>query len=108
MARDKMVLEEDKFFLAVHGQIRTSVEQDYVIDNMLVKCDSLGACLWSDEERAGVEAADYDAGTCPDYLPPAFDRFLSKALAANSSIVISNEWLQRPSSEVGLLNILGA
>jgi hypothetical protein len=108
MARDKMVLEEDKFFLAVHGQIRTSVEQDYVIDNMLVKCDSLGACLWSDEERAIVEAADHDAGTCPDYLLPAFDRFLSKALVANSSIVISNEWLQRPSSEVGLLNILGA
>jgi hypothetical protein len=106
MAMDKKVLEEDKFYLALHGQIRTRDDQDYIIDNMLVKCDSLGACLWSDEERASVKAADHDAGTCPDYLLPAFDRFLSKALVAKSNIVISNEWLNRPSSEVGMLNIL--
>ena len=55
---DKKVLEEDKFYLALHGQIRTRKGQDYVIDNMLVECDSLGACVWSDEERASVKAAD--------------------------------------------------
>jgi hypothetical protein len=106
MAMDKKVLEEDKFFLALHGQTRTRDDQDYIIDNMLVLCDRLGACLWSDEERANVQAADHDAGTCPDYLLPAFDRFQLKALANNSNIVISNEWLNRPSSEVGLSNIL--
>ena len=107
MAMDKKVLEEDKFFLALHGQIRTEDDQDYIIDNMLVLCDPLGACIWSDIERTNVKAADHDAGTCPDYLLPAFDKFQLKALAAKSNIVISNEWLNRPSSEVGLLNILG-
>ena len=106
MAMDKKVLEEDKFYLALHGQIRTRKGQDYVIDNMLVECDSLGACVWSDEERNDVKAADEDAGTCPDYLPQVIDKFLSKAIAAKSNIVISNEWLNRPSSEVGLLNLL--
>jgi len=43
---------------------------------------------------------------CPDYLPPAFDEFLSKAVATKSNVVISNEWLNRPTSETGLLNIL--
>jgi len=83
-------------------------DQDYVIENMLVNCDRLGECLWSDEERDRVKAASLnaDSGVCPDFLPPAFDRFLSKALVAKSNIVISNEWLNRPSSEVGLSNIL--
>ena len=106
MAMDKKVLEEDKFFLALHGQIRETLDQDYVIENMLVECDKLGACLWSDEERDRVKAGNEHAGVCPDYLPQAFDRFLSKALVAKSNIVISNEWLSRPTSEVGLLNIL--
>jgi len=46
------------------------------------------------------------AGICPDFLPLEFNNFLTKAKAAKSDVVISNEWLNRPSSETGLLKIL--
>eukprot|EP00591_Stephanopyxis_turris_P002545 CAMPEP_0195516464 /NCGR_PEP_ID=MMETSP0794_2-20130614/7180_1 /TAXON_ID=515487 /ORGANISM="Stephanopyxis turris, Strain CCMP 815" /LENGTH=381 /DNA_ID=CAMNT_0040645063 /DNA_START=493 /DNA_END=1638 /DNA_ORIENTATION=- len=103
---DKLVLKHDKFFLALHGQILKR-EDRYIVDNMLVACDRLGACVWSDEQRQRLAA--YGSGVeakCPEYLLPSFNEFLSKAIAANSSVVISNEWLIRPSSETGLLSIL--
>ena len=109
MAMDKSILEQDKYFLAMHGQVtRKGKPNDYIIDNMLVQCDRLGACVWSDEERQIVVegSGNRNAGVCPDYLPPTFDKFLSKAIAAKSNVVISNEWLNRPTSETGLLNIL--
>ena len=107
MALDKGVLKQDKYFLAVHGQIERE-EGEYIIDNMLVKCDRLGACVWSEEQRQMVVqgSGNKNAGLCPDYLPPTFNDFLSKAIAAKSNIVISNEWLNRPTSETGLLDIL--
>jgi hypothetical protein len=109
MAMDKSILEQDKYFIAMHGQVtRNGKPDDYIIDNMLVQCDRLGACVWSDEERQIVVegSGNRNAGVCPDYLPPTFDKFLSKAIAAKSNVVISNEWLNRPTSETGLLNIL--
>ncbi len=109
MAMDKRVLEEDKYYLAMHGQVtRKGKPEEYIIDNMLVQCDRLGACVWSDEQRQMVVegSGNPNAGRCPDYLRPAFDDFLSKAIDAKSNVVISNEWLNRPTSEEGLLDIL--
>jgi len=51
-------------------------------------------------------SGDPDAGRCPELLLTSFDEFLLKAVAAKSDIVISNEWLIRPTSETGLLKIL--
>ena len=109
MAMDKSILEQDKYFIAMHGQVtRKGKPDDYIIDNMLVQCDRLGACVWSDEQRQIVVegSGNRNAGVCPEYLPPTFDNFLSKAIAAKSNVVISNEWLNRPTSETGLLKIL--
>lgn len=47
-----------------------------------------------------------NAGTCPECLPLEFNNSLSNAKAAESYIVISNELLNRPSSEAGLLKLL--
>ena len=95
MAKDQSVLKDDKYFLDVHGQVRIPGTTEYIIDNMLVKCDELGACIWSDEEREIVVegSGDRNAGACPEYLPLEFNNLLSKAKAAESNIVISNEWL---------------
>jgi hypothetical protein len=109
MTMDKSILEQDKYFLAMHGQVtRKGKPDDYIIDNTLVQCDRLGACVWSDEQRQIVVegSGNRNAGVCPDYLPSTFDTFLSKAIAAKSNVVISNEWLNRPTSETGLLKIL--
>ena len=109
MAMDKTILKEDKYFLALHGQMRKEDNADgYIIDNMLVKCDQLGACIWSDEQRQMVVegSGDKDAGVCPEYLPKMFETFKTKAITAKSDIVISNEWLNRPTSEIGLPSIL--
>jgi len=55
MAMDKSILEQDKYFLAMHGQIvKEGKPNEYIIDNMLVQCDQLGACVWSDEQREMV------------------------------------------------------
>jgi len=108
MAMDRSILKQDKYFLAMHGQVRRPGSTDYIIDNILVQCDQLGACVWSDEERQIVMegSGNRNAGVCPEYLLPTFDKFLSKAIAAKSNIVISNEWLNRRTSETGLLKIL--
>jgi hypothetical protein len=109
MAMDKQILKKDKYFLALHGQIRKENTDDgYIIDNMLVEMDKLGACIWSDEQRAIVVAGsgNKNAGRCPEWLQNAFEKFKMKAIAAKSDIVISNEWLNRPTSEIGLPNIL--
>ena len=109
MAMDKDILKQDNYFLALHGQITEKGKpKDFIIDNMLVLCDRLGACVWSDEERQLIakHAGNSKAGICPDHLLPAFGQFLSKAIAEKSNVVISNEWLIRPSSESGLLKIL--
>ena len=109
MAMDKNILQQDKYFLALHGQFTEKGKpNDYIIDNMLVLCDRLGACVWSDEERQLITkgSGNSKAGSCPEHLLPAFDRFLSNAIAAKSNVVISNEWLIRPTSETGLLKIL--
>ena len=109
MAMDKNILQQDKYFLALHGQVTEKGKpNDYIIDNMLVLCDRLGACVWSDEERQLITkgSGNSKAGSCPEHLLPAFDRFLSNAIAAKSNVVISNEWLIRPTSETGLLKIL--
>lgn len=109
MAMDKDILAQDKYFLAMHGQVtRKGKPSEFIVDNMLVECDRLGACIWSDEERQSVVegSGNSNAGRCPDYLPAAFNDFLSKAIAAKSDVVISNEWLNRPSSETGLSSIL--
>lgn len=109
MAMDKDVLKEDKYFLAMHGQVtRKGKPEEYIIDNMLVQCDRLGACVWSDEQREMVVqgSGNRNAGVCPDFLPPVLDEFLSKAIEAKSNVVISNEWLNRPTSETGLLTVL--
>ena len=108
MAADRLHLKEDKFFVAVHGQVRPPGTEDYIVDNMLVKCDQLGACLWSEEERQIViqGSGDEDAGKCPDYLLHEFDRFASMAKEQKSNIVISNEWLNRQTSETGLSKLL--
>merc|ERR1712232_75469 len=106
MAMDRSVLKDDKYFLALHGQVRKPGTNNFIIDNMLVECDKLGACIWSDEERKIVLEGSRTAGICPDFLPLEFNNFLTKAKAAKSDVVISNEWLNRPSSETGLLKIL--
>ena len=109
MTMDKSILEQDKYFLAMHGQVtKKGKPDDRIIDNTLVQCDRLGACVWSDEQRQIVVqgSGNRNAGVCPEYLPSTFDKFLSKAIAAKSNVVISNEWLNRPTSETGLLKIL--
>jgi len=79
-----------------------------MIDNMLVGCDKLGACIWSDEERKIVLGGGGRGimGVCPDFLLHEFSNFLTKAKAGKNNVVISNEWLNRRSSETGLLKIL--
>jgi len=108
MAMDKNVLREDNFYLALHGQVRTRDDQDYIIDNMLVLCDRLATCIWSEEERTNVAvgSGDADAGKCPDYLLPSFHKLLENASKTKGSVVISNEWFNRKSSETGLSTLL--
>ena len=91
----------------MHGQVE-KVENEYIEDNLFVKCDRLGACIWSDEERQIVcdGSGNKKACECPEYLLPTLDKFLSKAIDAKSDIVISNEWLNRKTSETGLVKIL--
>ena len=108
MAMDRNVLREDNFYLALHGQVRTRDDQDYIIDNMLVLCDRLATCIWSEEERTNVAvgSGDANAGKCPDYLLPSFHKLLENASKTKGSVVISNEWFNRKSSETGLSTLL--
>ena len=109
MMKDKEVLKQDKYFLALHGQeFQEGEDRQYISDNTFVRCDRLAACIWSEEQRNEVIAGsgDKDAGSCPEYVLPTLTEFLSRAIEADSDVVISNEWLNRPSSETGLLNVL--
>mmetsp|Transcript_32942 Transcript_32942/g.62945 ORF Transcript_32942/g.62945 Transcript_32942/m.62945 type:complete len:520 (-) Transcript_32942:69-1628(-) len=89
MATDQSTLKEDKyFFFADH--------------------DHLAPCVWSDAERQIIaEDMGEEAATCPEYLLSYFNDFLLNATAADSDVVIHDEWLSMPSSEMGLLNVLG-
>jgi len=108
MFKDRDTLKEDSYYLALHGQVRRGKFDDYVFDNVLVECDSLGACIWSDEEKEVVfqGSGDNNAGVCPEYLPIYFNKLMSMANDAEGNLVISNEWLNRPSSETGLVDLL--
>jgi len=109
MANDKRALAMDKYFIAPHGQdFLQGNPKTYIVDNMFVRCDQIAACVWSDDQRIQVSkgSGDKNASICPDYLMPTFEEFLSNAVESQSDIVISNEWLNRPSSETGLVNIL--
>ena len=85
---DKSVLKEDRYlFFADHGH--------------------LAPCVWSDTQRQVVaEDGGKDAAACPEYLLPRFHEFMSNANGADSDVVISDEWLSMPSSEIGLMNVL--
>ena len=108
MSLDRVILREDKYFLALHGQVRESESDGYIQDNMLVKCDRLGNCIWSEDEYNAVCQGTKNERDCkcPKYLLPTFSTFLSNAIANKSGLVISNEWLSRRTSETGLLTIL--
>ena len=108
MALDRLILQQDKYFLALPGQDGVDKINDCIIDNMLVLSDTLSACIWSEEERQLIrkQTGTLQTSNCPGYFLPTFDKFLSKAIAAKSNVIISSEWLSRVSSEKGLLKIL--
>lgn len=90
LARDESILKDDQYFF-------------------FVSHDNLAPCVWSDDQRRKVAAEGGHDGantTCPEYLLPHFHEFLSNATAADSDVVISDEWLSMPSSEMGLLKVL--
>lgn len=108
MAKDRAVLKDDGYYLALHGQVRSTTNDDYITDNMLVECDKLGACIWSEDERQIVVSGSGNphAGECPSHVLPSFEDLLRKAQKDMGQVVISNEWLNRQSSETGLAKIL--
>ena len=107
MAADRAALRNDGYFLAIHGQVRSNSSQSFLVDNMLVECDRLGACIWSEEQRQIVASSGApNAGKCPSHVMPSFYELLNKARKQKGQVVISNEWLNRHSSETGLARLL--
>lgn len=63
----------------------------------------LAPCVWSDAEQE-IEGT----GRCPELVRSKFHDFLSNTTAAERDVVISDEWLSEPSSEIGLQIVLNS
>jgi len=108
MFMDKDILWKDGFFIAVPGRVHEQgTNNDYIVDNLFVKSDELAPCFWSEEQRNIVGASiDPSEGTCHNDMLPMFHKFLEQAHRNNSQIIISDEWLNRESSETGLSKLI--
>jgi len=97
--------------LSVEKALTTNVDRRVLEEDgfMLFAGDGhLAPCMWSDAERQIIaEDIGKGASTCPAHLLTYFNNFLSNATAAESDVIIYEEWLSVPSSEIGLVNILG-
>ena len=86
---DKVILAEDGYFLFGSNE-------------------HLAPCMWSEAQRktfASSNDKDKDA-SCKEHLLPLLGSFLSNAAASDKDVIISDEWLDQPASETGLLETL--